>query len=140
MAEEDSRYLASLERDALRKTLDWPSEHPQREIAEDGRQVQGLVSVLYGTSSPKQVKGVLAPKLKTLGGKYVIGGTALGGTRLILYPSARRTGKVTLHALHVGEGIRILKCREHFAVGGHLRPGVSAKDRLWEKMVASMAT
>ena len=138
MAEEDSRYLASLERDALRKVLDWPSEQSQKEILEDGRQVQGLVSVLYSTSSPKRVKEVLSSKLDGLG-KYMTGGTALGGTRLILYPSARRTGKVLLQALHVGEGVRILRCREHFAVGGHIRPGVSAKDRLWERMVASMA-
>ena len=124
----------------MRKVLDWPSEQSQKEILEDGRQVQGLVSVLYSTSSPKRVKEVLTPKLDGLGGKYMIGGTALGGTRLILYPSARRTGEVLLQALHVGEGIRILRCREHFAVGGHIRPGVSAKDRLWEKMVASMAT
>ena len=93
--------------------------------------------MLYSTSSPKRVKEVLSSKLDGLG-KYMIGGTALGGTRLILYPSARRTGKVLLQALHVGEGIRILRYREHFAVGGHIRPGVSAKDRLWEKMVASM--
>ena len=124
----------------MRKVLDWPSEQSQKEILEDGRQVQGLVSVLYSTSSPKRVKEVLSSKLDGLGGKYMIGGTALGGTRLILYPSARRTGKVLLQALHVGEGIRILRCREHFAVGGHIRSGVSGKDRLWEKMVASMAT
>ena len=122
----------------MRKVLDWPSAQSQKEILEDGRQVRGLVSVLYSTSSPKRVKEALTPKLDELGGKYMIGGTALGGTRLILYPSARRTGKVLLQALHVGEGIRILRCREHFAVGGHIRPGVSAKDRLWEKMVASM--
>ena len=123
----------------MRKVLDWPLQQSQKEILEDGRQVQGLISVLYSTSSPKRVKEVLSSKLDGLGGKYMIGGTALGGTRLILYPSARRTGKVLLQALHVGEGIRILRCREHFAVGGHIRPGVSAKDRLWEKMVASMA-
>ena len=123
----------------MRKVLDWPLQQSQKEILEDGRQVQGLISVLYSTSSPKRVKEVLTPKLDGLGGKYMIGGTALGGTRLILYPSARRTGKVLLQALHVGEGIRILRCREHFAVGGHIRPGVSAKDRLWEKMASSMA-
>ena len=123
----------------MRKVLDWPLQQSQKEILEDGRQVQGLISVLYSTSSPKRVKEVLSSKLDGLGGKYMIGGNALGGTRLILYPSARRTGKVLLQALHVGEGIRILRCREHFAVGGHIRPGVSAKDRLWEKMVASMA-
>ena len=106
LAEEDSRHLASLERDALRKALDWPSEQSQKEILEDGRQVQGLVSVLYSTSSPKRLKEVLTPKLDGLG-KYMIGGTALGGTRLILYPSARRTGKVLLQALHVGEGVRM---------------------------------
>ena len=123
----------------MRKVLHWPLQQSQKEILENGRQVQGLISVLYSTSSPKRVKEVLTSKLDGLGGKYMIGGTALGGTRLILYPSARRTGKVLLQALHVGEGIRILRCREHFAVGGHIRPGVSAKDRLWEKMVASMA-
>ena len=63
----------------------------------------------------------------------------MGGARLILYPSARRTGEVLLQALHVGEGTRILRCREHFAVGGHIRPGVSAKDRPWGTRVASMA-
>ena len=100
-----------------------------------------MVSVLYSTSAPKRVREVLAPKLEALGGKYMIGGTAQGGTRLILYPSTRKTGKVLLQALHVGEGVRILRCREHSAAaGGHIRPGVSTKDRLWEKMVASMTT
>ena len=136
MAEEDSRYLASLERDALRKVLDWPLEQARREISEDGRQVQGLVSVLYGISSPKAVLAALAPKLQPIG-KYMVRGTCLGGARLILYPTGRRTGKVILQSVRV-EGVLTLRCSEHFATGGLNRPGVSAKDILWERMVASM--
>ena len=67
MAEEDSRYLASLERDALRKVLDWPLGQARRDISEDGRQVQGLVSALYGVSSPEVVRNALAPKLERIG-------------------------------------------------------------------------
>ena len=121
----------------MRKVLDWPLQQSQKEILEDGRQVQGLISALYSTSSPKRVKEVLTPKLNGLGGKYMIGGTALGGTRLILYPSGRRAGKVILQSVRV-EGVLTLRCSEHFATGGLNRPGVSAKDILWEKMVASM--